>query len=187
MEPCASPISHTSTNNIAVSTATRLTVMSMPGSSFRMRSYVRELSITMLMMLRAAEDQQYTPCHPCLSWRAWVHSAVRSEPLRPVLGSGEVAEWLKAPHSKCGILARVSGVRIPPSPPRDLIKYLFFLHLFKMTGGVPELVPKRSRVEAEKGCGQPHAASRRYRCAPVRVFSGGKISLAARLCSFCPL
>ena len=30
---------------------------------------------------------------------------------------GEVAEWLKAPHSKCGILARVSGVRIPPSPP----------------------------------------------------------------------
>jgi hypothetical protein len=25
---------------------------------------------------------------------------------------------LKAPHSKCGILARVSGVRIPPSPPR---------------------------------------------------------------------
>jgi hypothetical protein len=28
-----------------------------------------------------------------------------------------VAEWLKAPHSKCGILARVSRVRIPPSPP----------------------------------------------------------------------
>ena len=31
--------------------------------------------------------------------------------------SGEVAEWLKAPHSKCGIRATVSGVRIPPSPP----------------------------------------------------------------------
>ena len=30
---------------------------------------------------------------------------------------GEVAERLKAPHSKCGILARVSRVRIPPSPP----------------------------------------------------------------------
>ena len=30
---------------------------------------------------------------------------------------GEVAEWLKAPHSKCGILARVSWVQIPPSPP----------------------------------------------------------------------
>src|SRR5262249_3797140 len=31
---------------------------------------------------------------------------------------GEVAEWLNAPHSKCGIRATVSGVRIPPSPPR---------------------------------------------------------------------
>ena len=31
---------------------------------------------------------------------------------------GEVAERLKAPHSKCGIRATVSGVRIPPSPPR---------------------------------------------------------------------
>ena len=32
---------------------------------------------------------------------------------------GEVAEWLKAPHSKCGILARVSWVQIPPSPPQS--------------------------------------------------------------------
>lgn len=31
--------------------------------------------------------------------------------------SGEVAEWLNAPHSKCGIGASLSGVRIPPSPP----------------------------------------------------------------------
>ena len=30
---------------------------------------------------------------------------------------GQVAEWLKAPHSKCGIRATVSGVRIPPCPP----------------------------------------------------------------------
>src|SRR4051812_1160155 len=28
---------------------------------------------------------------------------------------GEVAEWLNAPHSKCGIGASLSGVRIPPS------------------------------------------------------------------------
>jgi hypothetical protein len=32
-----------------------------------------------------------------------------------------VAEWLKAPHSKCGILARVSRVRIPPSPPDHIV------------------------------------------------------------------
>src|SRR5205807_3316659 len=45
----------------------------------------------------------------------------------PALGSdGEVAEWLNAPHSKCGIRATVSGVRIPPSPPTSLI---FLIHL----------------------------------------------------------
>src|SRR6185312_8943189 len=31
--------------------------------------------------------------------------------------SGEVAEWLMAPVLKTGIPERVSGVRIPPSPP----------------------------------------------------------------------
>ena len=35
-----------------------------------------------------------------------------------------MAEWLKAPHSKCGILARVSRVRIPPSPPGQFFKAL---------------------------------------------------------------
>jgi hypothetical protein len=34
--------------------------------------------------------------------------------------AGEMAEWLKAPHSKCGVLARVPGVRIPLSPPTDI-------------------------------------------------------------------
>jgi hypothetical protein len=31
--------------------------------------------------------------------------------------NGEVAEWLMAPVLKTGIPERVSGVRIPPSPP----------------------------------------------------------------------
>src|SRR3546814_15908646 len=35
---------------------------------------------------------------------------------------GEVAEWLKATHSKCGIRATVSGVLIPHSPPLLTIK-----------------------------------------------------------------
>lgn len=34
---------------------------------------------------------------------------------------GEVAEWSNAPHSKCGIGASLSGVRIPPSPPYSVI------------------------------------------------------------------
>ncbi len=29
---------------------------------------------------------------------------------------GEVSEWLKEPHSKCGLRVTVAGVRIPPSP-----------------------------------------------------------------------
>ena len=35
----------------------------------------------------------------------------------PAVAPGEVAEWSNAPHSKCGIGASLSGVRIPPSPP----------------------------------------------------------------------
>ena len=59
----------------------------------------------------------------CVRWRVVpedrrsadaAHQAWHRPSLR---GPGEVAEWLIAPHSKCGILARVSGVRIPPSPP----------------------------------------------------------------------
>ena len=37
---------------------------------------------------------------------------------------GEVAEWLNAPHSKCGIGASLSGVRIPPSPPLLRLSHL---------------------------------------------------------------
>ena len=55
----------------------------------------------------------------------------QSHGMRPALNRslalGEVAEWLKAPHSKCGIRATVSGVRIPPSPP-------FFNELSLATG-----------------------------------------------------
>jgi hypothetical protein len=59
-------------------------------------------------------------CHP----RALSHppSSPRTRPdhggISPGLARlGEVAEWLNAPHSKCGIGASLSGVRIPPSPP----------------------------------------------------------------------
>lgn len=48
----------------------------------------------------------------CATRTGWLGSAPSLDP-----GIGEVAEWSNAPHSKCGIPARVSGVRIPPSPP----------------------------------------------------------------------
>ncbi len=46
-----------------------------------------------------------------------MHRALDLEPILGARPSGEVAEWSNAPHSKCGIPARVSWVRIPPSPP----------------------------------------------------------------------
>src|SRR3984885_16052622 len=48
-------------------------------------------------------------------------SSPRTRPDRrraTVMAPGEVAEWSNAPHSKCGIGASLSGVRIPPSPPQ---------------------------------------------------------------------
>ena len=106
-------------NNTAVRTATRPSVMRTPGNCFRMGSNFSVVYASMRRCYRVARSTtQYTPRDPCLSWRAWLDSARPFAGLLwPVSGSGEVAEWLKAPHSKCGILARVSGVRIPPSPP----------------------------------------------------------------------
>ena len=43
------------------------------------------------------------------------------------MAPGEVAEWSNAPHSKCGIGASLSGVRIPPSPPLNSTKRLVFI------------------------------------------------------------
>src|SRR5207253_142792 len=54
---------------------------------------------------------------PCLPRRPRLEHAPTEGRIRPVMAPGEVAEWLNAPHSKCGIGASLSGVRIPPSPP----------------------------------------------------------------------
>jgi hypothetical protein len=54
---------------------------------------------------------------PCLVSRPRLLHGPDHGGLGPDLAPGEVAEWLNAPHSKCGIGASLSGVRIPPSPP----------------------------------------------------------------------
>ena len=57
--------------------------------------------------------------------RGLIKTAVaRRAKQRPRAVRGEVAERLKAPHSKCGIGASLSGVRIPPSPPDQSSKLL---------------------------------------------------------------
>jgi hypothetical protein len=50
----------------------------------------------------------------CLVTIPWLHTR---NLIRATWRHGEVAEWLKAPHSKCGVRVTVPGVRIPPSPP----------------------------------------------------------------------
>ena len=65
------------------------------------------------MLSRETEILALPPClarHPRLE-----HGPTAGE--SPVVAPGEVAEWSNAPHSKCGIGASLSGVRIPPSPP----------------------------------------------------------------------
>ncbi len=61
-----------------------------------------------------------TPPRACLVCYASIESANSPRTISALSQPrGEVAEWLKAPHSKCGIRVTVSGVRIPPSPPRE--------------------------------------------------------------------
>ncbi len=69
---------------------------------------------------------------------------------------GEVAEWLKAPHSKCGIRVTVSGVRIPPSPPLDRIKSLLLNDNLVFTAPLaPKSVPKSNAERADLGRQRP--------------------------------
>ena len=57
-----------------------------------------------------------------LGWRGRLRSILSSPRFSGLSGQknpsrGRVAEWLKAPDSKSGVLARVPGVQIPPLPP----------------------------------------------------------------------
>lgn len=59
--------------------------------------------------------------HPCLRAAKWLCKPPHKSNMQP--RRGEVAEWLKAPHSKCGIRATVSGVRILSSPPSSILRH----------------------------------------------------------------
>src|SRR3954462_15806035 len=74
--------------------------------------------------------------------------APRPDPLPAPSGArdpdGEVAEWSKAPHSKCGVRATVPWVRIPPSPP--ILSTTQPRHCSAGVGGVERDVPKSDRT-----------------------------------------
>ncbi len=59
----------------------------------------------------------FRPRKPCLARHPRLLTPDHRGPAPYLAPSGEVAEWSNAPHSKCGIGASLSGVRIPPSPP----------------------------------------------------------------------
>lgn len=70
--------------------------------------------------------QGESPPYRRYSYRKPLPAAETAAMNRPRLNSanrprGEVAEWLNAPHSKCGMGASPSGVRIPPSPPSPAV------------------------------------------------------------------
>src|SRR5437763_14642612 len=61
---------------------------------------------------------KFAPSPPCLPSRPRLElAATVGRTIQLIMAPGEVAEWSNAPHSKCGIGASLSGVRIPPSPP----------------------------------------------------------------------
>src|SRR3981081_3221947 len=79
------------------------------------------------------------------------------------MAPGEVAEWSNAPHSKCGIGASLSGVRIPPSPPpifssEKVLQNQVLLEPPDFGGGAPRWSPAASpschlsiRLASQKG------------------------------------
>src|SRR5881628_581111 len=76
--------------------------------------------------------------------------APRPDPLPALSGArdpeGEVSEWSKAPHSKCGVRATVPWVRIPPSPP--------LLQVRLGRGPLPRSLQRRDRLPpARRGGG----------------------------------
>jgi hypothetical protein len=88
-----------------------------------------------------ARSGSRSACHtPHALLRAMIRYAI-SPPVdqtAPAASSrGEVAEWLNAPHSKCGVGATPPGVRIPPSPPftSDLVVF------FDLSGCLPPCWP----------------------------------------------
>ena len=77
---------------------------------------------------------------------------------------GEVAEWSKAPHSKCGVRATVPWVRIPPSPP--FFRSRQFRCAQRLRGGARKGGP-RSRPVASGSRFQPNlSCSLTSRCRP---------------------
>jgi hypothetical protein len=92
------------------------------------------------------------------------------------MAPGEVAEWSNAPHSKCGIGASLSGVRIPPSPPvRSLSGWAS--HFVAKAATPKPIGRRRAALHASYGpAGHPAIISGKTAARPTRFSLPTKIS-----------
>lgn len=112
---------------------------------------------------------------PCRTARRSL--CVRPRQRWPTTHRGEVAEWLNAPHSKCGMGASPSGVRIPPSPPLScsepemrLPPGAFFFLFQRRLAETPE--PRRLAPGPISVSNSPPSLTERTSSGPVRLREG---------------
>jgi hypothetical protein len=133
-------LSHRSVSASRAMAAAELRPMSVANAA--MSSAARSESLSIRVMCDRAETRRgragsrpadrsmiLRNCHsaPCLASRPRLEHGPTAGATAPDLARlGEVAEWSNAPHSKCGIGASLSGVRIPPSPPNLSEGALFY-------------------------------------------------------------
>ena len=84
----------------------------------------------------------------CQPLRAFCRSGGTCRPRQPAGHMcGEMAEWSKAPHSKCGVPVRVARVRIPISPPNNLGGLIWAVVMSKPQRRVSQNYPLATRLE----------------------------------------
>ena len=94
----------------------------------RDRRFFQRLAVPPIFAPWCNPSPEFTHPTPCLATRPRLELAANhGARASPVMAPGEVAEWLNAPHSKCGIGASLSGVRIPPSPPEQCFRPFHFV------------------------------------------------------------
>ena len=129
----------------------------LPGARSREEEWPRnrcQLSTTRRLQSKSRKTGSgFSPFAPCLARHPRLLTPPTTGACPFMAPSGEVAEWLNAPHSKCGIGASLSGVRIPPSPPCAENK----IH------GTKALMSRRLR--AAKNCGVDLRPNSRHRIA----------------------
>jgi hypothetical protein len=84
--------------------------------------------------------------------QSWANGSPDPRPLPDspaTLWFGRVAEWFKAPVLKTGVPARAPWVRIPPLPPKMLVRLLISLYKLMASVVIPTIVPPSIAIVGE--------------------------------------